>query len=123
MQSPRSAILGILVALVGTSCHECGRSPYGVGDYDDVPQCRFDPGCDGGMGALCDDDDDCESGFCCRDDGNCAGGMCTAPCDVDAHCPPEMLCEHHKCFFACDDDDECADGMSCEHDHTVCEWP
>lgn len=101
----------------------CGAPPPtgSGGEYDEIAQCRFDPGCNGGMGALCDGDTDCASGFCCTN-GNCAGGMCTAPCDHDNDCPSNMLCEHKVCFFACDNNAECAEGMSCEHDNTVCEW-
>lgn len=112
-------IFGIFSAAVLLSC---GPPLPGPGNYGGIEQCRFDPGCAGGMGALCEVDAECKSGFCCDDGTNCAGGMCTAPCDVDLDCPTNMLCEHHVCFFACDSDADCADGMSCEHKNRVCEW-
>ena len=108
--------LALLVALVagiaGSSCADPG----------DI--CRFDPAnCpNGGPGAFCDNDKDCD-GFCCTDDKNCAGGMCTYECKSDNECPPDMACEHDMCFYACKHDRDCADGQKCEHGHTVCEWP
>ncbi len=48
--------------------------------------------------------------------------MCTYACDDHADCPPDMACEHGKCFFTCRDDPDCARGMECEGE-TVCEWP
>jgi len=99
----------------------------GCGD-DDYPYssgCRFDPDlCAGGPGAECRADVDCEVGYeCCTERSNCGGGMCTLSCRVDLDCPPDMACQHDKCFFLCRSDLDCAVGQSCEHDHTVCEWP
>lgn len=88
------------------------------------PVCRADPAhCDGLVGAICDDDRDCNAGFCCRDNGNCGPGMCTYRCDGDRDCPPGTLCQHGLCFYACDSDRDCAPTMSCEHGNTVCEYP
>ena len=84
--------------------------------------CRYDPGCGGGVGATCDNDSQCATGWCC-DSGNCGGGMCTYSCRDDLDCPSDMLCEHDTCFFNCASDEDCAVGMSCEHGQTICEWP
>lgn len=102
-------LAGAFVGLVAAGC--------------EVEHCRFDPQCGGGIGGLCNEDDDCDEGFCCTDESNCAGGMCTYRCSDDADCPDDMACQHDKCFFVCNEDSDCADGMSCEHGATVCEWP
>ncbi|HEY8379310.1 MAG TPA: hypothetical protein VIK91_22605 [Nannocystis sp.] len=84
--------------------------------------CRFNPHCgSGAIGAYCEHDGQCASGYCCESD-HCDGGMCTQRCDADPECPPGMLCEHGTCFFACDHHDDCAPGQKCEHGHRVCEW-
>jgi hypothetical protein len=86
--------------------------------------CRYHPAsCAGGVGAFCDVDRDCISGFCCTKESNCGGGMCTFACRGDRDCPPDMACEHDVCFFRCSSDRDCAVGQSCEHGHSVCEWP
>lgn len=100
-------------------------APLGGCDDRDVTSrtCREEPHrCPGLAGALCDDDRDCEIGFCCRDDNNCGGGMCTYRCNDDRDCPAHMLCEHELCFYACDSDRDCARGQSCEHGDRVCEY-
>lgn len=86
--------------------------------------CRLEPeNCNGGAGALCDDDRDCISSLhCCRDNPNCGEGMCTVKCDDDRDCPYDMLSEHHLCFYRCESDRDCAPEMSCEHGNTICEY-
>lgn len=117
----RPHLLAFAIAAVGLSSIHCED------DFEDLSSdhCRFHPeDCDGGAGALCDDDHDCaDQLFCCEEDANCGGGMCTASCDDDYDCPYDMLCEHHMCFYACDRDEDCAEEMKCEHKNTVCEWP
>ncbi|MGB1017202.1 MAG: hypothetical protein ACPG4T_23900 [Nannocystaceae bacterium] len=105
----------------GVIAGACGPAIPGPGGYADNP-CRFDPRCGSGdIGAYCDGDRDCASGFCC-DDKNCDGGMCSLSCGGDRDCPQDMLCEHGACFFVCDRDRDCAAGQSCEHGNTICEW-
>ncbi len=110
-------ILASLVTLGLLVCTVIGP----MGCSSDPPHCRYNPECNGGIGAFCDFDNDCIEGFCC-DSANCGGGMCTYSCGDDLDCPSDMLCEHGNCFFACDFDADCADGQTCEHASTVCEW-
>lgn len=87
-----------------------------------IERCRFNPDCNGGLGAFCSSGAECETGFCCLEEKNCGGGMCTRQCNSDNDCPSDMGCEHGVCFLRCASHDECAQGMSCEHEFTVCEW-
>ncbi len=122
MASRRSLGSWLRVALLGgaavlASCHG--------DDFDRLAsdECRFEPErCDGGAGALCDNNGDCADPLFCCDDGNCGGGMCTADCRDDFDCPGGMRCQHDMCFYACDSDRDCAPEMSCEHGKTVCEY-
>ncbi|MCA9690331.1 MAG: hypothetical protein KC636_12025 [Myxococcales bacterium] len=83
--------------------------------------CRYDPaGCYGAIGAYCNRDAECDTGFCCERD-ECDDGMCTYACHDDRECPADMLCEHGVCFFSCFDDRDCAPGWDCKHGNRVCE--
>lgn len=125
--APRRSPLHQLVMMMAVGACALLGSTCGDDDFDDLAsdECRLHPeDCDGGAGAFCDDDRDCEVPlFCCEEDKNCGGGMCTADCRDDRDCPIGMLCEHDMCFYACDGDRDCADGMSCEHGKTICEYP
>jgi hypothetical protein len=128
----RASLLGILGLVLAVSCGD-GDSPLGGGSSNDDDDgsnisfndtCRFSPdACFGNVGANCDNDNDCNDGFCCEENANCGGGMCTLDCNDDGDCPSFMRCEHNMCFFRCDNDSDCSDGQSCEHGETVCEWP
>lgn len=68
------------------------------------------------IGAACDTDADCGSGFFCRED--VPGGACTLACDGSDACPGETLCRTYGddawCVPRCDDDTDCRNGWFCE---------
>jgi len=109
---------GLLFVLIAIALLSLGLTACG----DD------DGGNSSGVGNVCSEDDDCETGTCYLGPG---GGYCTSPCSgegtVDA-CPEDTVCKPiqggpERCLLvcgsesACNDgncpDDFCPDGSSC----------
>lgn len=110
---PLHLLLAAALAIGGAIGAACGPQ---------IADCRHNPHCGaGGLGAYCDNDNQCFDGYCCEKE-QCDGGMCSLRCDNDGECPAGMLCEHNACFFTCDVDGHCAPGQECKHGNRVCEW-
>lgn len=96
----------LALALVSLSLAACGTN-------ESASSGGLDPAA---IGAACDVDADCGTGFICRTD--VPGGACTLACNGSDACPGETLCRTYGddawCVPRCDDDTDCRNGWFCE---------